>query len=77
MKPSLVKFLTTASWVLMVLGLIGTVLMSLAMTGMPGTVAQRVVSMVPAAVMLLTLSFGIGAVLRVLLSIDQKLGAKA
>ena len=76
MTPELAKLLTAASWVLMVLGLIGTVLMGLAMMGMPGTVAQRVVSMVPAAVMLLTLSFGIGAVLRVLLSIDQKLEAK-
>ena len=77
MKPSLAKFLTASSWVLMVLGLIGTVLMSLATLGMPGTAAQRVVSMVPAAVMLLTLSFGIGAVLRVLLSIDQKLENRA
>ena len=77
MKPGLRRFLIMSSWFLMVLGLLGTILMSIAMAGMPGSPAQRAVSIVPAAVMLLTLSFGIGAVLRVLLSIDQKLEAKA
>ncbi|MFN7111097.1 MAG: hypothetical protein ACK4M2_05625 [Brevundimonas sp.] len=77
MTPLVQRFLTGASWVLMVLGILGTALMGVAMLGMPGTAAQRIVSMVPAAVMLLTLSFGIGAVLRVLLGIHKLLEAKA
>ncbi|MDO9609813.1 MAG: hypothetical protein ACK4NU_06855 [Brevundimonas sp.] len=77
MTPLVQRFLTGASWVLMVLGILGTALMGVAMLGMPGTAAQRIASMVPAAVMLLTLSFGIGAVLRVLLGIHKLLEAKA
>ncbi|MES2860430.1 MAG: hypothetical protein V4701_03115 [Pseudomonadota bacterium] len=76
MKPGLRKLFVGASWLLMGLGLFGTLLMGLAVLGMQGSASQRIVSMVPAAVMLLTLGFGIGAVLRVLLSIDQKLESR-
>ena len=76
MKPGLSRFFVVVSWVLMWTGAIGTLLMALAMLALDIGVAQKIASLLPAAVMLLTLSVGTGAMLRVLLSIDAKLNQK-
>ncbi len=77
MKAAHTRFLTVVSWVLIYAGLIGTAVMSLAMIFMPGGPARVVATMLPATIMLLTLSVGIGGMLRVLLSIDQQLMSKS
>ena len=73
MKPHLSRFFVAVSWVLIWTGAIGTILMGLAMLALDIGVAQKIASLLPAAVMLLTLSVGTGAMLRVLVSIDQRL----
>ena len=67
------RFLTIVSWVLIYSGLIGTAVMCLAMFLIPGGPVKSVVTLLPATIMFLTLSVGIGGMLRVLLSINQHL----
>ena len=76
MKPDHSRFLTFISWVLIVAGLLGTVVMCLAIPFMPGGLVKGAVTLLPATIMFLTLSVGIGGMLRVLLSIDQQLMSK-
>ena len=76
MKPGHSRFLTFISWVLIGAGLLGTVVMCLAIPFMPGGPAKGAVTLLPATIMFLTLSVGIGGMLRVLLSIDQQLMSK-
>ena len=77
MKAAHTKFFTAVSWVLIYSGLTGTAVMCLAMFFMPGGPVKVVATMLPATIMFLTLSVGIGGMLRVLLSIDQQLMPKS
>ena len=77
MKAAHTRFLTVVSWVLIYSGLTATAVMFFAMFFMPGGLAMVVATMLPATIMLLTLSVGIGGMLRVLLSIDQQLMSKS
>jgi len=73
MKPAHSRFLTFISWVLIYGGLIGTVVMCLAVFFIPGGLVKGVATLLPATIVFLTLSVGIGGMLRALLSIDQHL----
>jgi ABC-type transport system involved in multi-copper enzyme maturation permease subunit len=73
MSPAHARFLTVISWVLIYSGLIGTVIMGGAIFFIQGGPVKGVATLLPATIMFLTLSVGIGGMLRVLLSIDQHL----
>ncbi len=73
MSPAHTRFFTFISWVLICSGLIGTFVMCLAMFFIPGGPVKSVATLLPATIMFLTLSVGIGGMLRVLLSIDDHL----
>ncbi|MGV8930004.1 MAG: hypothetical protein ACOH1E_09630 [Brevundimonas sp.] len=77
MSPAHSRFLTFISWVLMYSGVLGTVVMCVAIFFVPGGLVQGVATLLPATIMFLTLSVGIGGILRVLLSIDQQLMSKS
>ena len=77
MSPTHMRFLTFVSWVLIYSGVIGTFVMCVAMFFIPGGPVKSVATLLPATIMFLTLSVGIGGMLRVLLSIDQHLMSKS
>jgi len=76
-KPAQSRFLSVVSWVLIGAGLIGTAVMCLAIPFMPGGPVKGAVTLLPATVMFLTLSVGIGGMLLVLLSIDARLAQRS
>lgn len=59
----------------MTVAVAATALMMLAIFAMPGGWANRVVAIIPASAMMLTLGFSAGAALRTLVSIDERLSS--
>lgn len=75
MSARLQRFFRIGSWVVMTVAVAATALMVLAIFAMSGGWANRVVAIIPASAMMLTLGFSAGAGLRALVSIDERLSA--
>ena len=75
MSVGLREFFRVASWAAIIIAVAATALMILAIFALPGTWATRVASIVPASSMMLILGFSAGGVLRMLVSIDERLSS--
>jgi len=75
----MISFLRLASWLLMIVGIAGAVLMLAPAfaQALPGHQSMSIISVLPAAGLMLLLGLGLGGVLRVLISIDDRLALTA